>query len=133
MVADSVWRCSIPMLIHIRSQGTISLSMSTVLPDADNVHTVRACMGLRGHCNNAEVFCLQLNALQESPYVWLSELLHCFSDGDLNRFSKLCVDRAPQMNSQPALVQNQAKLKEKITIMSFVALVSACASYTLLS
>lgn len=74
---------------------------------------------------------MQLNALQESPYAWLSELLHCFSDGDLNRFSKLCVDRAPQMNSQPALVQNQAKLKEKITIMSFVALVSSCDSESL--
>lgn len=69
---------------------------------------------------------LQVKSLDGTPYAWLGEILLCFSDGDMPRFDSLCSKYAAQMNSQPALVATQRGLKQKITIMCLVALVSAC-------
>ena len=76
----------------------------------------------------------QVKSLDGTPYAWLAELLTCFSDGDMARFGELCSKYGAQMNSQPALVAAERGLKQKITIMCLVALVSACASasYTML-
>jgi hypothetical protein len=43
-------------------------------------------------------------------------------------FEELCVKYGPEMNSQPALVAAERTLKQKITIMCLVALVSGYAS-----
>lgn len=44
------------------------------------------------------------------------------------KYEALCAQYGAEMNSQPALVAAERKLKEKITIMCLVALVSSCAS-----
>jgi hypothetical protein len=75
----------------------------------------------------ANELCMQAACLTSTPYEWLRELLHCFSDGNMAQFEELCAKYGPEMNSQPALVAAERTLKQKITIMCLVALVSACA------
>ena len=76
------------------------------------------------HCRSC---CSQVKSLQDTPYAWLAELLQCFSDGDMAKFGQLCSTYGAQMNAQPALVAAERGLKQKITIMCLVAMVSSCA------
>mmetsp|Transcript_31111 Transcript_31111/g.80344 ORF Transcript_31111/g.80344 Transcript_31111/m.80344 type:complete len:388 (+) Transcript_31111:285-1448(+) len=64
-----------------------------------------------------------INALEGTPYAWLREFIHCFNAGDLHRYDELCTQHAAVLNAQPALVENERFLREKITIMSLLALI----------
>ena len=66
-----------------------------------------------------------MNALQTSSYAWLHELLECFNSGDIHRYDTLCTQHAQVLNSQPALVSHERKLREKITVLSLMELVNS--------
>ena len=59
---------------------------------------------------------LQTKVLESSPYAWLGEMLNAFNHGDLHAYDALCSNYASELNAQPALVANERKLREKITI-----------------
>lgn len=64
--------------------------------------------------------------LEENPsYSWLSEMLECFHNGDIYRYDELCTNFASLLNAQPALVENERQLREKITVMSLLQLVES--------
>lgn len=63
-----------------------------------------------------------VSALNDS-YTWLREMLECFDAGNLHLYDELCQKHAGALNAQPALVQNERKLREKITILSLMDLV----------
>lgn len=52
--------------------------------------------------------------LDNSPYKWLHEMLECFNHGDLHVYDALCSKHAAVLNAQPALVENERKLREKV-------------------
>ncbi len=67
-----------------------------------------------------------VGALDASPaYAWLHELLAAFNAGDLATYDALCTRHAAALNAQPALVANERRLREKVTLMCLLELVSA--------
>lgn len=64
-----------------------------------------------------------INVLDSSPYKWLHELLEVFNRGDMHTYEKMCIQYADVLNEQPALVENERKLKEKLTIMCLLELI----------
>lgn len=65
-----------------------------------------------------------VTALDGTPFQWLHEMLACFNDGDMHLYDELCARYASQLNAQPALVAHERRLREKITIMSLLELIS---------
>lgn len=65
-----------------------------------------------------------ITVLQGSPYEWLREMLECFNAGDIHAYDALCVRHAGVLNGQPALVEHERRLREKITILCLTELVS---------
>ena len=66
---------------------------------------------------------LQTKVLEGSPYAWLGEMLDAFNHGDLHAYDALCSKYATELNAQPALVANERKLREKITIACLMGLI----------
>jgi len=64
-----------------------------------------------------------MRSLAGTSFAWLEELLHCFNRGDLQQYDELCYKYADQLNAQPALVQNERKLREKITILALMEII----------
>lgn len=66
-----------------------------------------------------------VNALDGTPSQWLHELVRCFNNGDMHAYDELCVKYAAQLNAQPALVAHERRLREKITLMCLLELISS--------
>ncbi|KDD74756.1 hypothetical protein H632_c1094p1 [Helicosporidium sp. ATCC 50920] len=67
-----------------------------------------------------------LLALERDPAsLWLVRLLRAFGAGDMAAYDELCRAHAAVLNAQPALVQNERRLREKITILALVELLHA--------
>eukprot|EP00898_Chlorokybus_atmophyticus_P000432 jgi/Chlat1/138/Chrsp1S00227 len=64
-----------------------------------------------------------VKSLEGSSSEWLLHVLRAYNAGQLAEYDKLCHTYANQLNAQPALVQNQQRLREKITILSLLELV----------
>lgn len=47
-----------------------------------------------------------------------------FPAGDIHRYDELCTKYATMLNSQPALVTHERRLREKITILCLIELIS---------
>ena len=71
---------------------------------------------------------LQTKTLEGSPYAWLGEMLNAFNNGDLHAYDTLCSQYSAQLNAQPALVADERKLREKITIACLMELIFTYAS-----
>eukprot|EP00897_Mesotaenium_endlicherianum_P009535 jgi/Mesen1/860/ME000114S10940 len=54
---------------------------------------------------------------------YLYHILQVFAAGDLYKYDELCKQYATQLNDQPALVENERRLREKITILSLMELI----------
>lgn len=52
--------------------------------------------------------------LDSSPYKWLHEMLEVFNSGDLHAYDALCTKYAAVLNGQPALVEHERRLREKV-------------------
>jgi hypothetical protein len=67
---------------------------------------------------------MQMKVLESNKGAeWLSHIVHAFNAGDLSKYDDLCNVYAKQLNAQPALVANERRLREKITILSLLELV----------
>ena len=64
--------------------------------------------------------------LDGSSFAWLHEMLKVFNAGDLHAYDTLCDTHATALNSQPALVENERQLREKITILCLTELIFTC-------
>jgi 26S proteasome regulatory subunit N9 len=68
-------------------------------------------------------FALQIKSLLGTQVEWLYYILQAFNSGDLVRYQELCrVHNAP-LKAQPALVQNEPKLLEKINILCLMEII----------
>lgn len=65
-----------------------------------------------------------VKALQSGSYAWLGEMLDVFNRGDLAAYDALCAKHAATLNAQPALVESERKLREKVTISCLINLIS---------
>jgi 26S proteasome regulatory subunit N9 len=63
-----------------------------------------------------------VKTVESTEDAWLVALLRAFNDGDAAQYDALCVEHGPKMNAQPALVAHERALREKVTIMSLLAL-----------
>lgn len=66
-----------------------------------------------------------MESLKGTNYAWLGEVVQVFNRGDLHEYDRLCNKYAEQLNAQPALVQNERKLREKITVVALMEIVFA--------
>ena len=64
-----------------------------------------------------------VESLNDGPFVWLMDVVKAFNEGDLHEYDQLCVKHAAALNAQPALVANERKLREKITILSLLQII----------
>jgi len=54
---------------------------------------------------------------------WLYYILQAFNSGDLVRYQELCQVHNDALSAQPALVQNEQKLLEKINILCLMEII----------
>jgi len=64
-----------------------------------------------------------IKSLDGTAFAWLHEVLVAFNDGDLHLYDTLCNKYADALNAQPALVANERKLREKITILCLLQII----------
>ena len=64
-----------------------------------------------------------VKTLENTEFAWLLEILAAFNDGDLHAYDALCERHAAALNAQPALVANERRLREKITITCLLQIV----------
>lgn len=65
-----------------------------------------------------------VETLQQSSYAWLYELLECFNAGNIHAYDDVCARHAEFLNAQPALVEHERRLRQKITVSSLIELLS---------
>lgn len=66
---------------------------------------------------------MQIKSLLGTKVEWLYYILEAFNAGDLVRYQELCRVHAASLNAQPALVENQRKLLEKINILCLMEII----------
>jgi len=64
-----------------------------------------------------------VESLNDGPFAWLMDVVKAFNEGDLHEYDQLCVKHAAALNAQPALVANERRLREKITILSLLQII----------
>lgn len=64
-----------------------------------------------------------VKSLEGTTFEWLYHILQAFYAGNLVKYDELCQQYAAQLNAQPALVQKERQLREKITILSLMELI----------
>ena len=71
-----------------------------------------------------ELFCgLQVRSLLGTSVEWLYFILQAFNAGDLTKYQELCGQYQSALTAQPALVENEKKLWEKINILCLMELI----------
>lgn len=66
---------------------------------------------------------LQIKSLIGTKVEWLYYILEAFNTGDLVHYQKLCHVHQAALTAQPALVQNEKKLLEKINILCLMEII----------
>ncbi|CDP11711.1 unnamed protein product [Coffea canephora] len=64
-----------------------------------------------------------IKSLLGTKVEWLYYILEAFNTGDLVRYQELCNVHRAALSSQPALVQNEKKLMEKINILCLMEII----------
>ncbi|OAY24421.1 26S proteasome non-ATPase regulatory subunit 13 homolog B [Manihot esculenta] len=64
-----------------------------------------------------------INSLLGTQVEWLYHILQAFNTGDLVRFQELCRVYNASLRAQPALVENEQKLLEKINILCLMEII----------
>lgn len=70
-----------------------------------------------------DIFLLQINSLIKTKVEWLYHILQAFNTGNLVRYHELCRVHNTALSAQPALVQNEKKLLEKINILCLMEII----------
>ncbi len=66
---------------------------------------------------------LQIKSLLGTKVEWLYYILQAFNSGDLVRYQELCHVHNAALRAQPALVENEKKLLEKINILCLMEII----------
>ncbi|KAJ8470744.1 hypothetical protein OPV22_025087 [Ensete ventricosum] len=66
-----------------------------------------------------------INSLIGTNVEWLYHILHAFNTGNLLRYQELCRVHNIALRAQPALVENEKKLLEKINILCLMEIISS--------
>lgn len=66
---------------------------------------------------------LQIKSLLGTKVEWLYYILQAFNSGDLVRYQELCQVHNEALRAQPALVENEKKLLEKINILCLMEII----------
>ena len=66
---------------------------------------------------------LQIKSLLGTKVEWLYYILQAFNSGDLVRYQELCRVHNAALRAQPALVQNEKRLLEKINILCLMEII----------
>lgn len=66
---------------------------------------------------------LQIKSLLGTKVEWLYYILQAFNSGDLVRYQELCHVHNAALRAQPALVENEKKLVEKINILCLMEII----------
>jgi hypothetical protein len=53
---------------------------------------------------------------------WLSDMLHAFNAGDIDKFNSIVAGNEAAFNAQPALAHKKEDIKQKITLLCVVEL-----------
>lgn len=61
-----------------------------------------------------------VEGLREGPHQWLHGLLENVDSGDLEGFEAITNQHAAYFNAQPLLVQNKAKIEQKVALLALV-------------
>jgi len=64
-----------------------------------------------------------IKSLLGTKVEWLYHILEAFNSGDLVRYQELCHVHSTSLNAQPALVENEKKLLEKINILCLMEII----------
>lgn len=112
-------------LLHLAYAPAEGLPAEERLPLAVDV-ALAALLGEGVH-NFGELLLHPLvGALREAPEQrWLLELLECFNAGDIAAYDALCARHAAVLNAQPALVEHERRLREKVTVAALLELLHA--------
>jgi len=65
-----------------------------------------------------------LETLKGTQHEWIVPFLSAFNSGDISKYDSLVATHQASLNEQPALVANQQLLKEKISILALIELIS---------
>lgn len=66
---------------------------------------------------------MQIKSLMGTKVEWLYYILQAFNSGDLVRYRELCLVHKAALSSQPALLENEKKLLEKINILCLMEII----------
>lgn len=66
---------------------------------------------------------MQIKSLLGTKVEWLYYILEAFNSGDLVRYQELCRVHNASIVAQPALVENEKKLLEKINILCLMEII----------
>lgn len=66
---------------------------------------------------------IQIKSLLGTKVEWLYYILQAFNTGDLVRYRELCLVHRAALSAQPALVENEKKLLEKINILCLMEII----------
>ena len=64
-----------------------------------------------------------MTALEGTDKAWLSELLHAFNRGDIDKFNEIIGTHHKAYESQPALVNKKEYVKEKVALLALIELI----------
>ncbi|KAJ0406547.1 hypothetical protein P43SY_004436 [Pythium insidiosum] len=64
-----------------------------------------------------------LRALEGTEKQWLSELLHAFNKGDIDKFNEIIGRHAAEYDAQPALATKREYIKEKVALLALMVLI----------
>ncbi|XP_043717491.1 26S proteasome non-ATPase regulatory subunit 13 homolog B-like [Telopea speciosissima] len=71
---------------------------------------------------------MEIKCLLGTKVEWLYYILQAFNSGDLVCYQELCYVHKAALSAQPALVQNEKKLLEKINILCLMEIIFSCPS-----
>ncbi|GER26784.1 26S proteasome regulatory subunit family protein [Striga asiatica] len=94
------------------------LSLSALL--GDNIYNFGE---LLAHLIVSTSTAVLIKSLLGTKLEWLYYILEAFNTGDLGRYQELCRVHGAALSTQPALVQNEKKLVEKINILCLMEII----------
>lgn len=74
-------------------------------------------------CISWRILLEQIKSLLGTKVEWLYYILESFNSGNLVRYQELCRIHSASLSAQPALVENEKKLLEKINILCLMEII----------
>ncbi|KAK1358170.1 hypothetical protein POM88_051426 [Heracleum sosnowskyi] len=111
---------------HCKTMEKIGLKMIQIISDINSLIANRpsTMFFMVENCSiDAEYCCIKLQSLLEIKVEWLYYILEAFNSGDFVRYQELCRVHNAARSAQPALVEDEKKLLEKINILCLMEMI----------